>query len=172
MESAAVATAVLPAATAAAETAPTPSPAAQAVAPIPSATDMEQAPEAAAEAAAAAPVASTPAEPTTVDEPVEKATTTAVVAPAPTPEEVEPEEIVEEAASTAGITSDGRACNDPRVEAREVGVVEITTKHPVLFTDGVAPAVAPSGRIVTRASNDPRGPIAQDAVPEAAAGQS
>ena len=171
-EAAAVATAVLPAATAAAETAPTPSPAAQAVAPIPSATDMEQAPEAAAEAAAAAPVASTPAEPTTVDEPVEKATTTAVVAPAPTPEEVEPEEIVEEAASTAGITSDGRACNDPRVEAREVGVVEITTKHPVLFTDGVAPAVAPSGRIVTRASNDPRGPIAQDAVPEAAAGQS
>ena len=53
---------------------------------------------------------------------------------------------------------EGRAVNDPRVEARPVGVVEIVTTHPVLFSDVVAPPVAPSEHSRQRASNDPRGP--------------
>jgi ribonuclease E len=61
--------------------------------------------------------------------------------------------------STAGITADGRACNDPRVEARPLGVLEITTTHPVLFNDQVAPAAAGGSRVAPRASNDPRGPL-------------
>jgi len=81
------------------------------------------------------------------------------------------EEVIEEPASTAGLTADGRACNDPRIEARPVGVVEITTTHPALFGDTVAPPVAPSGHVEPRASNDPRGPL--QAVPMSeAAGQS
>ena len=69
------------------------------------------------------------------------------------------EEPVADAAATAGITEDGRACNDPRVEPSPVGVVEITTTHPVLFSEYVAPAALSSGRIAPRASNDPRGPL-------------
>jgi ribonuclease E len=63
-----------------------------------------------------------------------------------------------EVPSTAGITARGRACNDPRVEARPVGVVEITTSYKSLFSEYVAPPATSSTRIVPRASNDPRGP--------------
>ena len=71
-----------------------------------------------------------------------------------------------------GINEQGRAINDPRVEARPVGVVEITTAHPPLFGDFVAPPVVPSGRIVQRASNDPRGPAVQEQHYDEASGQS
>jgi ribonuclease E len=60
--------------------------------------------------------------------------------------------------STAGITASGRACNDPRVDARPVGVVEITTSYKSLFSEYEAPPAISSARIVLRASNDPRGP--------------
>jgi ribonuclease E len=73
--------------------------------------------------------------------------------------------------SMDGITATGRACNDPRVEARPVGVVEITTSHKILFSEAVAPPASPSNRSVPRASNDPRGPR-PDAVIAHAAGQS
>ncbi len=66
----------------------------------------------------------------------------------------------------------GRAYNDPRVEPRPVGVVEIVTSHPVLFSDQVAPPVTPSGRVSTRAVNDPRGPLQQDEPLAEASGQS
>jgi ribonuclease E len=94
----------------------------------------------------------------------------AVVEAAPPPEPVTAvqEEVLVEPTSTDGITADGRACNDPRIEARPVGVVEITTTHPTLFGDSVAPPVAPSGHIAARASNDPRGPLPEDAMAEAA----
>jgi ribonuclease E len=65
----------------------------------------------------------------------------------------------EQPAATSGLTEDGRAVNDPRVEPRPVGEVTITTTHPVLFTDSVAPPLAASGRIAPRASNDPRGQL-------------
>ncbi|MEM8564147.1 MAG: ribonuclease E [Pseudomonadota bacterium] len=68
-----------------------------------------------------------------------------------------------EAAAPVGITAQGRAVNDPRVEARPVGVVSIETAYPALFSDTVAPPVAPSSKIVPRASNDPRGPAPQPA---------
>ncbi len=61
-------------------------------------------------------------------------------------------------ASSDGITASGRATNDPRVEARPVGVVEIVTSHRTLFSENAAPPVTPIDRNVPRASNDPRGP--------------
>jgi ribonuclease E len=70
---------------------------------------------------------------------------------------VEPEEIP----STEGITANGRACNDPRVEARPVGVVECSTSHRALFSETLQPPVPASNRTVSRASNDPRGPGAE-----------
>jgi ribonuclease E len=69
-------------------------------------------------------------------------------------------EIVEEPMpAPSGLTAEGRAGNDPRVEANPVGTVEITTTHVQLFPESVAPAVVPSGRLAARASNDPRGPL-------------
>jgi ribonuclease E len=60
--------------------------------------------------------------------------------------------------STAGITANGRAYNDPRVEANPVGVVECTTSHRTLFSETVHPPAPSVNRNVPRASNDPRGP--------------
>ena len=98
----------------------------------------------------------------------------AEVAEEETPAPVEPEpvpaaqeEAIEEAGSTNGITADGRACNDPRVNAQPVSVVEITTTHPVLFGDSPALPVTPSGHTVPRASNDPRGPLQEPDMAEA-----
>ncbi len=81
---------------------------------------------------------------------------------APTPE------VESTPVSTDGVTADGRACNDPRIEARAVAEVEITTSHPVLFGTSVAEPVSPSGITPPRATNDPRGKIAGDAVDQAA----
>jgi ribonuclease E len=98
----------------------------------------------------------------------EKAPAPVKATPEPTPVAAVQEEVIEEAGSTDGITADGRACNDPRVDAQPVGVVEITTTHPALFGDSVAPPVAPRGRTAPRASNDPRGPLPEAAMAEAA----
>jgi ribonuclease E len=73
--------------------------------------------------------------------------------------------------STNGITLGGRACNDPRVDARPVGTVEIITSHGTLFSENVEPPAKPIDRIVPRASNDPRGPKPEAAMAHAA-GQS
>ena len=56
-----------------------------------------------------------------------------------------------------GITSEGRAVNDPRVESRPVGAIDIATKEITLFSDTVAAAVVPSGKLAPRVANDPRG---------------
>ena len=82
----------------------------------------------------------------------------------------EPQELVEPS-STAGLNEQGRAINDPRVEAQTVGVVEIVTAHPALFSDVVAPPVAPSNKVVKRAGNDPRGSAQQEQSYAEAAGQ-
>ncbi|MEE4145457.1 MAG: ribonuclease E [Halieaceae bacterium] len=79
---------------------------------------------------------------------------------------------LQEATKGAGLTETGRAYNDPRVEPRPVGVVEIVTAHPALFNDFVAPPVQPSGKVAPRASNDPRGPAAQEQHFAEASGQS
>lgn len=66
--------------------------------------------------------------------------------------------ITQKVISTAGITANGRAYNDPRVNAHPVGVVECTTSHRTLFSETVHPPAPSSDRSVPRASNDPRGP--------------
>ena len=98
----------------------------------------------------------------TIEEPIAAPTVEAATAPAIA---AEPEVAVDR----SGLDADGRAVNDPRATPKPVGTVEISTGHPVLFKDTVAPAVVPSGKTVARASNDPRGPIAAEAIPEAAA---
>jgi len=98
----------------------------------------------------------------TIEEPIAAPTVEAATAPAIA---AEPEVAVDR----SGLDADGRAVNDPRATPKPVGTVEISTGHPVLFKDTVAPAVAPSSKTVARASNDPRGPIAAEAIPEAAA---
>ena len=89
-----------------------------------------------------------------------------------TPEEVIPEsqpttEALVDAAPSNGLTEAGRAVNDPRVESRPVGVVEIVSREFTLFNDNVAAAVVPSGKQVARATNDPRGAGSVSAEPAA-----
>ena len=85
-------------------------------------------------------------------------------------EATEPTTVEEEQPTpAAGLTSEGRASNDPRVQPRPVVDVAISTAHPTLFTDRVAPPVVASGKIAPRAENDPRGPIPAQDVPQAAA---
>jgi ribonuclease E len=79
------------------------------------------------------------------------------VAPKPQREEVTVAAMPVASVSKDGVTAGGRAMNDPRIAARPVGVVEIATSHKPLFGAIVAPAAKHSGRVVPRASNDPRG---------------
>lgn len=58
----------------------------------------------------------------------------------------------------SGLTSEGRATNDPRVNPSPVREVKTETARLSLFNDKPAPAVTPTQRSVARASNDPRGP--------------
>jgi ribonuclease E len=101
----------------------------------------------------------------------------AEVAVAPTAAPVEtpvPAPVVEPVAtpsvtSTDGISADGRACNDPRSDARPVSDLEISTSHMTLFSDNISPPAEPSDRIVLRSSNDPRGPRSEDPMTHTAA---
>ncbi|MFK8048854.1 MAG: ribonuclease E [Halioglobus sp.] len=61
-----------------------------------------------------------------------------------------------EVAASSALTEDGRATNDPRINAKPIKDLEITTKHISLFSGEVAPAVVPSEKVSVRASNDPR----------------
>ena len=137
---------------------------ASAVEPTPTAAVAAETETAAMVDAPQAPVAAVAEQP----EP-EAGATAAQPAPEPAPRAAPASE---QPASTAGIDAMGRAYNDPRVEPRPVGVVEIVTSHPVLFSDQVAPPVTPSGRASTRAVNDPRGPLQQDEPLAEASGQS
>ena len=101
----------------------------------------------------------------TIEEPIAAPTVTPVETATAPAIAAEPEVAVDR----SGLDADGRAVNDPRATPKPVGTVEISTGHPVLFKDTVAPAVAPSSKTVARASNDPRGPIAAEAITEAAA---
>ncbi len=61
-----------------------------------------------------------------------------------------------------GLTPDGRAVNDPRVNPSPVREIKIETARLTLFNDSPAPAALPAERNVARASNDPRGPRADE----------
>jgi ribonuclease E len=135
-------------------------------------------PEAEAAAAEQTPTAPVVAETKAVAITEEAEAPTASVAAAEQPEPAavrpaqQPAPANEQPASTAGINAMGRAYNDPRVEPKPVGVVEIVTSHPVLFNDQVAPPVTPSGKVTNRAVNDPRGPLQQEEPLAEASGQS
>jgi len=85
-----------------------------------------------------------------------------VAQPTPAPAVVSEPEPAAVAApvSTDGLTADGRAVNDPRVQANPVGEVSIATQTGVLFSGQEAPSVTFVDRNIPRASNDPRGPRA------------
>ncbi len=90
----------------------------------------------------------------------ELATTSTVTTAKPTTS-TEPAETNTET-STDGLSADGRACNDPRLDARPVEQLEISTAHMTLFSDTISPPAKPSDRVVPRSSNDPRGPRSED----------
>tara|TARA_R100000900_G_scaffold13099_1_gene11280 strand:+ start:72560 stop:75817 length:3258 start_codon:yes stop_codon:yes gene_type:complete len=130
------------------------------------------------EVAVEKPAAAQPVEPETAEESEPEAAKTAPEAPADAeaavaetaaPQTEAPAATVPPAATAPaaasgskpgrGSASTGRASNDPRVAPREIGKVDITTGHPVLFREEQAPPASHSGRVVPRASNDPRGPL-------------
>ncbi len=88
-----------------------------------------------------------------------------VATPAPVVEPVATPSVT----STDGISADGRACNDPRSDARPVNDLEISTSHMTLFSDNISPPAVPSDRIARRSSNDPRGPRSEDPMTHTAA---
>jgi ribonuclease E len=59
---------------------------------------------------------------------------------------------------TSGITADGRAINDPRVEARPIGDVAVQTAIGSVFGDEAFPDALHFVNEAPRAANDPRGP--------------
>jgi ribonuclease E len=127
-------------------------------------------------------VTSTPAAETVAAEPIAEPVVEAAVEhireekPAPaevTPvvtavAEAEPPKQEEAEPRTDGITGDGRAINDPRVQAKPVESVEVETTHGAIFSDKAAPPVAASGAVAPRAANDPRGPKSDDNLEEKA----
>lgn len=60
-------------------------------------------------------------------------------------------------ATHLGLTAEGRATNDPRVNPSPVHEAKIETVHLSLFNDELAPPITPTQGSVARASNDPRG---------------
>ena len=70
--------------------------------------------------------------------------------------------------STDGLTTDGRACNDPRVKSKPILEITIETSHTPLFGASVAPPAQGSETNVARAGNDPRGPKDDTAMAQAA----
>ena len=82
-------------------------------------------------------------------------TSTPVIPAEPTQPETKP---VVTSHSTEGLTTDGRACNDPRVESKPVLEMNIETSRTPLFGASVAPPAQGSSTNVARAENDPRGP--------------
>ncbi|QIB67408.1 ribonuclease E [Kineobactrum salinum] len=125
--------------------------------PTADALELEAAVETVAEADAEPPTAA-PEEPT------------AAATPTPAPGIAETAAASEPELPPAGITADGKACNDPRIAPRAVGKIEIATAYPALFKDEQAPPAEACGIAAPRASNDPRGPRPADTVAEVADG--
>ena len=58
----------------------------------------------------------------------------------------------------SGITADGRAINDPRVDARPVGKITVQTAIGSVFGAEAFPDAPHFASAAPRAANDPRGP--------------
>ena len=105
-----------------------------------------------------------PVSPEPTPQPVEAASEPQTIAGATA--EVKSEEVAAEAAQSmqeidrSGVTPAGRAVNDPRVEPRPIGDVNVETLRQALFLEQEAPPVSIVSRDIPRASNDPRGPKA------------
>ena len=105
-----------------------------------------------------------PASPEPTPQPVEATSETQTIADATA--ELKSEEIPAEAAQStqeidrSGVTPAGRAVNDPRVDPRPIGEVDVETLRQALFLEQEAPPVSIVSRDIPRASNDPRGPKA------------
>ncbi len=105
-----------------------------------------------------------PVSPEPTAQPVEAASEPPTIAGATA--EVKSEEVAAEAAQSvqeidrSGVTPAGRAVNDPRVEPRPIGDVNVETLRQALFLEQEAPPVSIVSRDIPRASNDPRGPKA------------
>jgi ribonuclease E len=63
----------------------------------------------------------------------------------------------------SGITEDGRAINDPRVDAKPVTEINVETAKRALFNAEAFPDAVQIANSPERAANDPRGPRANDA---------
>ena len=100
----------------------------------------------------AAPTVTETSEPETIATPVQSASVE--VQPAPV------EEVETVVTDRSGLTETGRAVNDPRVEPKPVGDVNVMTLREALFREQQAQPVSVVDRNVPRASNDPRGPKA------------
>jgi ribonuclease E len=134
---------------------------------------IAQAPVAAVEPETVAQEPVAAVEPETVaQEPEAVAETAELVEPTPVAES--PTVVVANAApataSKAGLTSDGKASNDPRVAAKKVEAVEITTAHIPMFSDQVAAPVEAVKKSASRSSNDPRNRSSVDATEPVAQG--
>ena len=60
--------------------------------------------------------------------------------------------------NTTGITADGRAVNDPRVDARPIGEITVQTAVSSVFDTEAFPDAPHYASDAPRATNDPRGP--------------
>lgn len=116
--------------------------------------------------------AATPAETVTAQATAETAVASAAQAPVAQQQPAQPEaadaandaadSTTEASASaavdTSGLTAEGRATNDPRVQPKLIGDVAIQTTRGSLFPAEQLPAIGYVASDVPRASNDPRGP--------------
>lgn len=68
-----------------------------------------------------------------------------------------------EALDLSGITEDGRAINDPRVDAKPITEIRVETAKRALFSSEAFPDAMKIANNPERAANDPRGPRAVEA---------
>ena len=69
-----------------------------------------------------------------------------------------------ETVDRSGITEDGRAINDPRVDAKPITKIRVETAKRVLFSSEAFPDAVKIMNNPERAANDPRGPRVTEAV--------
>ena len=77
--------------------------------------------------------------------------------------EIADSQTTSEAADLSGITEDGRAINDPRVDAKPITEIRVETAKRALFSSEAFPDAMKIANNPERAANDPRGPRATEA---------
>ena len=68
-----------------------------------------------------------------------------------------------EAVDRSGVTEDGRAINDPRVDAKPITEIRVQTAKRALFSSDAFPDAVKIANNPERAANDPRGPRSAEA---------